>query len=277
MKKIAFLALLSFLVFFQFSCEEVGPNVNLGGGGNTTGGTQARNILIEEFTGVHCTNCPEGSEVIESLKNSYGSQLIPISIHSGFFSDPYPESTYDFRTSEGDAINDFLGSVSAWPAAAVNRTVFEGASSLIVADDFWPGNIATEVAVPPAVEVELTKSYDANTRVLGLTVDLNFVESVSDPLLISVMITENNLVDLQKTPTELLTDYVHKHVLRGMMTNATGDAYTGGTSNIGDTGSQSFSLTLPNDWIESNCEIVAFVHSATDKRVLQANSVHLAD
>lgn len=270
MKKVTFWGLLLFFALFQFSCEEIGPNIDLGGGDST------KKVIIEEFTGVRCVNCPEGSEVIENLVGTYGDQLIPISIHSGFFSSPYPESNHDFRTDEGEEINTLLGTASAWPAASVNRTVFEGASDLIVGKNSWPGYIAQALAEAPAVEVGISKSFNAGTRLLEVTANLDFTESISDPLLISIMITENNIVDAQLTPEGKDLSYSHKHVLRGMVTSASGDSYSGGT-NAGDTGSQSFSFTLPNDWVESNCEIVAVVHSGADKKVFQANAAHVVD
>lgn len=279
MKKLAFWGLILFFALFQFSCEEIGPNIDLGGngGGGVVTGAQERKILIEEFTGVQCVNCPEGSEVIESLVETYGSQLIPISIHAGFFSNPYPQSNYDFRTNDGDQIDALLGTASAWPAASINRTVFEGADGFIVGKNSWPGYVAQAIAEDPSVEIQLTKNYNSGTRLLEVTADLSFVESTSDPLLVTVIITENNIVDAQITPEGLMPAYVHKHVFRGAMSNPTGDAYTGGTTNAGDTGSQSFSLTLPAEWVESNCEIVALVHSQVDKHILQANTAHIVD
>ncbi|MGK0391608.1 MAG: hypothetical protein ACI94Y_004375 [Maribacter sp.] len=277
MKKIAILSFLCCSVLFYFGCEEVGPNINVGGGGVDPGtDVQARNILVEEFTGVRCVNCPEGSEVIESLKEVYGARLIPISIHAGFFSNPYPESLYDFRTTEGDQIEQFLGPVSAFPAAVINRKIFDGASGLVVGKNSWAGYIAQDVETTTPVEINISKSFDVGTRLLDITVDLSFVETVSDPLMISVVITEDNVEDYQLAPAGKLPNYVHKHVFRGMMTNPGGNSFSNDT-NAGDSGSEVFTKTLPEAWDVNKCEIVAFVHSATTKEVLQAYTIHITD
>lgn len=278
MKKIAIFIFLCCSLFFYFGCEEVGPNINVGGTETTNPGTdvQQRNVLIEEFTGVRCVNCPEGSEVIEALKGVHGDRLIPISIHTGFFSDPYPESLYDFRVTEGNQIEQNLGPVSAFPAAVVNRKIFDGASGLVVGKNSWAGYIAQDVETTTPVEINISKSFNTGNRTLDVTVDLNFVETVGDPLLISVMITEDNVEDYQLTPEGKLPNYVHKHILRGMMTDAGGNSYLNDT-NAGDTGSDAFTMTLPSEWNESKCEIVAFVHSATSKEVLQAYATHITD
>ena len=277
MKKIAILSFLCCSMFFYFGCEEVGPNITIGGGGNGPGtDVQARNILIEEFTGVQCVNCPEGSDVIESLKETYGARLIPISIHAGFFSNPYPESAHDFRTLAGDEIEQSLGPVTGWPAAIINRKVFDGASGLVVGKNTWAGYMAQEITTTTPVEVNISKSFDPVTRLLDVTVDLSFVETINDPILISVMITENNIPDYQITPDGKLPDYIHKHVLRGMMTDSGGNSFSNST-NAGDSGSDAFTMTLPASWDESKCEIIAFVHSVTSKEVLQAYAAHVTD
>jgi hypothetical protein len=277
MKKIAILSFLCCSIFFYFGCEEVGPNITIGGGGGDPGtDVQARNVLIEEFTGVQCVNCPEGSEIIASLKGIYGTRLIPISIHAGFFSNPYPESLYDFRTPAGNQVEQFLGPVSAFPAAVVNRTIFDGASGLVVGKNSWAGYIAQEVETTTPVEINISKSFDTGTRVLDVTIDLNFVETVSDPLMISIMITEDDVADYQLTPDGKLPDYIHKHILRGMMTDSGGNAYLNDT-NAGDSGADTFTMTLPATWDENKSEIVAFVHSSTTKEVLQAYATHITD
>jgi hypothetical protein len=43
-----------------------------------------RAVLIEDFTGQWCSNCPNAASVIESLLETYGSDvIIPVAIHSG--------------------------------------------------------------------------------------------------------------------------------------------------------------------------------------------------
>ncbi|MDV7402453.1 hypothetical protein RZS08_64120, partial [Arthrospira platensis SPKY1] len=69
-------------------------------------------MLIEEFTGVRCVQCPAGSADIETYLAIHGEQLIAVSIHAGGFSFPFDESVHDFRTEEGEALNSFLDAVS---------------------------------------------------------------------------------------------------------------------------------------------------------------------
>ena len=59
-----------------------------------------RNVIIEEFTGQLCTFCPDGAREIERMDSIYGSQFIPIAVHSGGFADTNNADQDDFRTVE---------------------------------------------------------------------------------------------------------------------------------------------------------------------------------
>ncbi len=276
MKKLFFLSIISSILLF-FSCKEIGPNVNLNNSTNTGDGVQERNVLIEEFTGVQCVNCPEGSAKIEELLGIHGDNLIAISIHSGFFSTPYPQSAYDFRTSEGTSIENMLGPAIGYPAATINRKLFESEGGMILNKDKWAGYIATEKLNSPLMNVDIDKNYNATTRLLDVTANLTFNETVTTPVYLSVMITENNITDTQLTPDGLVEDYSHKHVLRGLLTNFDGDAYTGSTT-VSASGSQTYTMTIPSSWNINNCHIIVAAHQfGSNKEVYQANETSIID
>ena len=90
MQRIHFLWLL--LLCSTLACEEISPLITPSSGESPPTDTpvaeQQRQVLIEEFSGVQCVNCPAGSEAIEDLINIHGSQLVTVSIHFGFFSKP---------------------------------------------------------------------------------------------------------------------------------------------------------------------------------------------
>ena len=66
-------------------------------------------ILIEDFTGHTCQNCPEAAEELHTIQSNYPSQVIGIAIHAGFFAEPENNDTSfttDFRTEKGNSIHD---------------------------------------------------------------------------------------------------------------------------------------------------------------------------
>jgi hypothetical protein len=88
-----------------------------------------RKILLEDYTGHTCGNCPRAAEQTELLINNYCDHIVPISIHVGFFAEPYPtgEFTYDFRTDVGNYFDETFGiSTAGLPNGMVNRTIYNG-------------------------------------------------------------------------------------------------------------------------------------------------------
>lgn len=63
----------------------------------------AKRVLIEDFTGQRCINCPKASEVIENLQKEYGADnVIAVAIHSGPYSKDFMGNPLSLWTETGD-------------------------------------------------------------------------------------------------------------------------------------------------------------------------------
>lgn len=270
------------LLLGSFACEEVPVQINRAAEQGECATVnisdleqQERNVLIEEFTGVQCVNCPDGSKAIEELIAQYGDRIVVTSLHAGFFSDPFPESRFDLRTNVGDALLDFLGSPLGYPAAIVNRKNFNNSPRLHLGRSSWAGAIATDLAEEPEIKIGLESTFDAASREAVLNISLLFDVAQESPTRLSVFITEDVVVDYQETPSGVQSDYVHNHVLRHSLTGFTGDLIQE------DTGAGSFfckqlKTTLPQAWKIEDCKFVVFVHQGGDQRIiLQANAIKI--
>lgn len=275
-----FFVLFALLLGFASCGEEVGPDIERPTVGTKEpvdiSGTPVRRIIIEEFTGAGCVNCPQGAQIIQNLVNTHGTRLIPIAIHTGFFANPLSTSMYDFRIPEGAELDALIGPVQAYPSASINRKLFPSENSRILTSGTWAGYVSAELEIAPVVGIDIINTYDSNTRELDITVSSTFTETVTNDLALSVVLTENNIVDAQLDNTGLIPMYTHKHVLRKMLTSANGAPMVGVAS--GETIVQTFGYTLPADWVDSNCHVVAFVHqSPPDLEILQAAEASLIE
>ena len=270
------------MAFFWNSCEEIPPVINpFDGEPNDTTidiENQQRQVLIEEFTGVRCVQCPAGSAEIETLLAIHGVRLVAVSIHAGDFSPPFSTSLYDFRTEEGEQLINFLGPPIAYPSAVIDRKLFEGENDLILGRNDWAGYIEVDKALAPRVKIALKADFNETNRKVDLEVKLYPQENITDPdVRLSIMLTESNIKDIQDTPEGKINDYTHRHVLRDMLTSYLGEAITESLT-AGNIITKNFSYTLPSDWKEGDMEAVAFVHlGTTSKEVLQAVSTHVAE
>jgi len=266
------------LIVLAFAaCQEVMVDIDPPSVNNTdpvdTTDEVVRHVLIEEFTGVQCVNCPQGAQLIENLANTYGERLVTVSIHAGFFAEPLSESASDLSTDAGEQLDALIGPVEAYPSAAINRNSF-GTSSRIHFSPSWAGFVEQELAIPPQVDVQITNSFNENNGELTTNITVNFLETLTGDLNLSVMVTENNIVDAQLDTSGLIEDYTHKHVLRTILTNVAGNPIP--TQAIDTNVEESFTFTIPTEWNLDNCSVVAFVHrTAPDLEVLQVSEEKL--
>lgn len=266
--------------FLLFACTEIPPHIQPIGDEteptDTLISNQSRQVLIEEFTGVKCVNCPAGSEALATLLEIYGQRLVPVSIHAGFFSPPYPESRYDLQTPAGDILLEYLGQPLGYPTAVIDRRLFPGETSLQLTQRNWAGYIADELAVEPALRIGLNSAYEATDRQLTVDVTLFFDTDLPDEnIRLTVVLTEEEVVDFQLTPAGKQGDYTHRHVLRTALTPATGISL--GAPQSGSRIDQTFTIILSEDWLAENCHVVAFVSLNRDRKdVLQAHRISLS-
>lgn len=281
MKRLIYL--FTFLAFAFTACEEIPPVVtgSMGQQGPTPPNDQQRQVLIEEFTGVRCINCPNGAIVIEELLTANSPRLIAISIHAGQFAPPYAENQFDFRTQVGDNLINYLSQPFGFPSAVVSRKQFPNQFSLQLGQNEWAGYIAEELALPVKVKIDIQPEFNATSRNATIDVTLFVEENITEPdVRLSVIFTENNIVDAQLTPDsspDLDLDYKHKHVLRGMATPFDGEPITDALI-VGAQIARSFDYSIPAEWNEDNVSIIALVSLAgANKDVIQAHEVHLIE
>src|SRR5687768_4725486 len=73
------------------SCDKVKDpySTTLDGGGDTTATVvKVRKVLLEEYTGHRCGNCPPAAVTAQTLKSTYGERLVVMTVHAGFFAEP---------------------------------------------------------------------------------------------------------------------------------------------------------------------------------------------
>ena len=257
-----------------FACEEIPPVVTPATPGQTQdpGGVdeQEKQVLIEEFTGVRCVNCPAGSAAIEDLLAIHGERLIAVSIHAGFFSSPSNDIPLDLRTEGGDEILNLLGEPLGYPTAVIDRTAFVGGDLQTSSGD-WAGIIAQELANPVRLQIDLQPTYSEEDR--NLAVELAFIvaDNLGDAeLRYTVLLTESNVVGPQDTPEGIVADYKHQHVLRTLLTPATGDLLAASPAQ-GERIEKTLEFVLPDDYDAEQVEVIVFAHQGGgEKGVVQA-------
>jgi len=278
MNKLQYIFLLLPMLFLIFACEEVGPEINFETEvttpqDTTTNNEVQRTVLLEEFTGVRCANCPAGAELAQQLANESGGRVVIISIHSsGAFAIPY-SGEVDFRTSQGDKIENLLGKASGYPSAAINRNLFDGEQTPIVTSTSWSKHITNQLEEAPTVDIELTATL--NNGIIEVNCALNILKDIAEDVKLSVVVVEDEIVSPQNVNSVKVDDYVHQHVFRTMLTPFDGELLTTGVL-AGDQLNKSYQLTeISTTWNTNKLSVIAYVHGNNLSGVYQVAKAKL--
>jgi hypothetical protein len=277
--KFRYIFLPAFLLyaFFIQSCDklEAPYAVVKKPGGDTT--MVQRKVLLEDYTGHKCVNCPEASEAAHVLENSYGGKLIVMAVHAGYLAEPSSSGdfTADYTTAAGDEWFSYFGFIGN-PLGLVNRTAYKG--KVVLGPDLWANAIDTLVNLPPQAGIKITNTYDPDEHEVIITTNTKFKEKLSGKYSITVCILEDSLISPQKNnnpevgPTPTIFDYVFMDVLRISVNGTWGEELTA-VVDTALTYKKEYTFTLDPTWVPKNCSIVGFVSNEETREIIQAEKV----
>ncbi len=241
-----------------------------------------RKLLIEDFTGWACVNCPRASEEIHKLQESYGGHVVAIGVHAGFFADPNLGGGPDFRTDVGlelggdGMFSSGFFNIAEQPIGVINRRNTGG--DYLIADVEWSKEIFDILTINKFadINIELEITYDEPTKELEINVHSESLIELNSKLNLSVYLIENNIVGKQKDGSETIEDYVHQHVLRAGINGTWGNEISIITPLPKNTEfDNDFTYTIDDEWDISNCAIVAFIYDSETLEIIQVEESDL--
>lgn len=214
-----------------------------------------KHVLIEDFTGQRCVNCPNATDLIKTLQEQYGEEnIIAVGLYGGDFGytpvaqghEPYPLTTED-----GNSYYATWG-VKAQPAGMIDRYGGKPLTNLA----YWTAYVNGMLAMEPTVVITPTTNYDAARRKLDVSVDVAGLKTLENARL-QVWLVEDGIVGMQYMPNgSVNNEYVHNHVFRATVNDKNGEPI-----NVVEKTdvAKSYSITLKDDWKAENMSVVAFV------------------
>ena len=121
------------------------------------------------------------------------------------------------------------------------------------------GKLAAEDRTPKAA-IQLVNQYANNT--LKVNAKVTMLQDYSQPLRLSFLLIEDNIIKPQLKHSETILDYTHKHVLRAGLNGTFGDMLTGdGILQKDSAYTYGRSITFAgHDWNPDNCSVVAILY-----------------
>jgi len=275
---IKFFSIIILLVSFA-ACDVIDNPLKEGGTRPPVDSTVVvRKVIIEDFTGHRCKNCPYAAEKIHELQDVYGKNVIGIAIHEGpsNFTGTNADYPTDFTTDDGKTIYDFF-KIPALPMGMVSRIDYTGTgTSHLKTYSGWPAISAGLLDSVAHIKLEALVGYESSTRTVTVDVAATALIDFSDDLKVVVMILESGIVSPQLMPDDTRNaNYIHQHVLRKAFTQAMGDELALSPILTGAIHTKQIIGTVDAAWVADNCDIVVFVYNDRTKEILQAEQLAL--
>ena len=215
-----------------------------------------RAILIEDFTGQKCINCPTGTEIINSIVETYGEEnVIAVGIHSGPLGFAGNSKTVGLMTDTG---NEYYTRWDKENKMGQPWVIFNRKTSPDSHYNNWAAMVGTIISEKANLSVKIANAYDAATRTLTTTVGADGVNGTVNGKL-QVWIVEDGVKALQMMPDgKSNKEYIHNHVFRAAVNGTWGEDVT---VKEGETTTKQYSYVLPEAWNADNIAIVAFVYN----------------
>lgn len=265
-----------------------------------------KKVVLEEYTGSECPNCPLGILAIENLEKLYPNNFIPLTLRT------YQSDMYGAGATEYTA---FLGT-SAAPSGRINRGeilspmlqngyngyTFNGRG--ITMDNgeeayLWADAVQDELETPADAVINFSSTYNASTGELTVPVEITFALN-SDDISYGVfaVLTENALPCYQMNNLYTSTDPilgqwgqggiygqnqvlswlandVVRHVINGNAFN--GEVISANKIEAGVPYAVNLSTTVPADRIYNadNCHVNVMLINRGTGRILNAERASL--
>lgn len=222
-----------------------------------------RSVLLEDFTGQRCVNCPMAAEEIAKLHEQYGEDaIIAVSIHSGplgFHTNP---RFLGLATDLGDEYYNHWN-LEYQPVGLIDR----GSPTEYTA---WGTLIREELQKVAPVDVDITLTLGENNQI-EINTTIQGVDGNTQGKL-QLWIVEDDITAFQMMPDGTRNDnYIHQHVLRAAVNGDWGEDVE---VQEGYTVSKTHTFTFSDEWNPEKLSVVAFVYNSSG--VLQVAKAKLA-
>ncbi|MCD6018811.1 MAG: omp28 [Bacteroidetes bacterium] len=247
--------------FVQNANPEIEPSFN----GNSS--VIYKKVLVEDYTGHKCGNCPAAADVLKTLESQYAGKIVPMAIHAGFFATVNTSYPTDFRTTAGNAYDSQFGiSAAGNPNGLINRAVTSG--GFIKSYSVWGSEISQQITEVAKFQVKIMNNYNAGSSSVNTDITVKSLANNNGLYKLVVLLTEDSVIAEQldyriSSGSQLVPNYEFNHVLRGAINSEWGDAIFTTAANLNDSVVKSYPNFIINPAFRARkCHVVAYVYDA---------------
>lgn len=224
-----------------------------------------KTVLIKDFTGARCVNCPAAAEHAHNLQHQLDEDHIFIlSVHAGFQAQPMG-SFPNFLTDEGTA---WYNNHDSNPLFTVDHVALTEGNTLNDAQIDAP--VAEALLEEQSFEIVVGPSYDAATRQLQVQVQAVALNDLDGEFYVTVCLVEDHITGWQTIPGGVDKEYDFRNVFRGTLNGAYGEAFEDLHVDANDTFYFSYNTEINADYNADECYLMVYVYDKSqDNKILQ--------
>ena len=241
-----------------------------------------KNAILEEFTGMYCTFCPDGHVIAQQIKNLYPNNVFLLNLHTGGYAIPSSPNDPDFTIPENDSIAD-ISNVAGYPAGTINRYQFpmtQGGGTAMSRGD-WLDAAVMVMSQQSYLNVGILAEHDTLTDYINITTEVYYTDSLptdgfgfQPTNYLNIVLTQDSVLGPQIgaqnwnpngiVPGPWQPTYSHQHMVREYITGQWGMPLNNMLVYPGDLFTNTFTYAIPNNINDiifdiSNIKVVAFV------------------
>lgn len=249
----------------------------------TTNTNTQRNVLLEDYTGHTCVNCPSAGTTAKNIEANNTGKVIVISVHASTTSGyqvPYlPDLPLDHRTEAGNEYANTFD-VSSNPLGLINRK--RNGNIYTYLSSSWQTEVNNELQKSPDFNIQAQYNYFETTNGLFFHTEVEAINAVSGDFgLINFLIRDTVVAPQEDLGGVLVEDYDHHSMLSANINGIWGTQILTGDLAAGDKLYNNYSYELPDPNVDTtyrvnNISIVSAVFDRDSYEVLQVIKTPLA-
>ncbi|MCC6817727.1 MAG: Omp28-related outer membrane protein [Bacteroidia bacterium] len=272
-------------IVFITACEEVPPIIDFSLPyktkdttyiASTVPSAQHKAVLIEDITGVRCTNCPQAAAKISEVINEKSEDsVVAIALYTNHLPsfttpwDGFPLCNSAIATT----IVDYYGVPNGLPNGYVDRNIFAPSTVRFNAYTTWKNLVNQRLKLGTPVNINLQSTVNGRVATVKLNFQYN-TDASSTNHKYALYLTESKIVGMQTGAPAPSDQYEHNHVLRYSFGNPLGIPFNAPLT-AGRTFEKELDYTLPAEYVMENCHLVCVVTDVTTGEVVNVRSIHL--
>ncbi|MDR2684080.1 MAG: Omp28 family outer membrane lipoprotein [Prevotellaceae bacterium] len=259
MKKLFFPLIISVLVF---GCSLIPENERTL---PTDLSSFKKSVLLFDFTGWSCTNCPDAARIAHNLQQTAGEKLVVVSLHP--FNSHWTEpkgNALDLRSNAATEYFKFFGKPAEFPVGTVDFLPYN--NKLLIDRTYWTSAIAKRITLDMPLNLEISCRTNKEAQKIVINSKIYAKNETSENYNLILLIIENKIIGAQMDGGSVAADYEHNHVLREAINGVWGEPFS--VPAKGNFIEKSVEYQANSSWFLQNCEIVGIIINAQTKEVI---------